>query len=125
VSKLRNNPAKEVPRRVLILAPLITLLIFGATFVFDFDFLHVIGFFWLGTICNLICFWLIVKGSAMVLAKQEAGVKASIMPNTILRYAIYGVFLFVALQFGMQTFIGGIIGTLMVSISIKTDGMFF
>lgn len=125
MSKLRNNPAKEVPRRVLILAPLITLLIFGATFVFDFDFLHVIGFFWLGTICNLICFWLIVKGSAMVLAKQEAGVKASIMPNTILRYAIYGVFLFVALQFGMQTFIGGIIGTLMVSISIKTDGMFF
>jgi len=125
MSKLRDNPAKEVPRRVLILTPIVTLLIFGASFVFDFNLLQVIVFFWLGMICNLICFWLIVKGSAMVLAKQEAGEKASIMPNTLLRYGIYGIMLFIAMQFGTQAFIGGIIGSLMVKMAITTDGMFF
>ena len=125
MSKIRNNPAREVPKRVLTLTPIVTLLIFGASFVFDFNLLQVVAFFWLGMICNLICFWLIVKGSAMVLAKQEAGEKATIMPNTILRYAIYGIMLFIAIQFGTQAFIGGIMGTLMVKVAIATDGMFF
>lgn len=125
MSKLRDNPAKEVPRRVLTLAPIVTLLIFGASFVFDFNLLQVIAFFWFGMICNLICFWLIVKGSAMVITKQEAGEKASIMPNTMLRYVIYGMMLFMAIQFGTQAFIGGIMGILMVKIAITTDGMFF
>jgi len=125
MSKLRDDPAKEVPKRVLILTPIVTLLIFGATFIFDFDFLRVVGFFWLGIICNLICFWLIVKGSAMMVAKQEAGEVASIIPNTMLRYAIYGIMMFIAIQFGTQAFFGGIIGILMVKIAITTDRMFF
>jgi len=125
MSKLRDNPAKEVPRRVLVLAPIVTLLILGATFIFDFNFLLVGGFFWLGVICNLICFWLIVKGSALMIKKEEAGEKASIMPNTILRYAVYGIMLLIAIQFGTQAFIGGIIGILMVKVAITTDGMFF
>ena len=125
MSKLRDNPAKEVPRRVLTLAPIVTLLILGASFVFDFNFLQVVVFFWIGMLCNLICFWLIVKGSAMVIAKQEAGEKASIMPNTMLRYGIYGIMLLVAMQFGTQAFIGGVIGIFMVKIAITTDGMFF
>jgi len=125
MSKLREDPAKEVPRRVLALAPVVTLLIFGATFIVDFNFFLVSGFFWLGTICNLVCFWLIVKGSALMIKKQEAGEKASIMPNTVLRYAIYGTVLIVAAQFGTQAFIGGMIGVLMVRIAISTDGMFF
>jgi len=124
MSKLRDDPAKEVPKRVLILTPIVTLLIFGATFVFDFNFLQLAGFFWLGVICNLICFWLIVKGSAMMVAKQEAGEAASIVPNTMLRYAIYGVMLFIAMQVGTQAFIGGIIGILMVKVAITTDRMF-
>ena len=125
MSKLRNNPAKEVPRRVLILTPIVTLLIFGASFVFDFNLLQVVAFFWLGVVCNLICFWLIVRVSAMVIAKQEADEKASIMPNMMLRYAIYGIMLFVAMQFGPQAFFGGIIGVFMVKVAITTDGMFF
>ena len=125
MSKLRDNPSREVPRRVLILMPLITLLIFGATFILEFNFLLVCGFFLLGTVCNLICFWLIVKGSAMVLTKREAGEKASMMPNTMLRYVIYGVVLFASLQLGLQAFVGTVIGISMVGVAIKTDGMFF
>lgn len=125
MSKLRENPAKEVPKRVLILAPIVMMLIFGATFILNFNLFLVLGFFILGLICNLACFWLIVKGSALIVKKQEAGEKASIMPNTILRYTIYAIFLIIAAQFGTQAFIGSMIGVLMVKIAIATDGVFF
>lgn len=125
MSKLRENPAKEVPKRVLVLIPIVTLLIFGATFILDFNFLLVSIFFWLGAVCNLLCFWLIVKGTAMVLTKKEAGEKASIIPNTVLRYAIYSIVLFASLQFGFQAVVGSILGTSMVGMAIKTDGLFF
>ena len=124
MSKLRNNPSKEVPRRVLILTQVVTLFLFGASFVFAFNFLQVIIFLWLGMICNLICFWLIVKGSAMMIAKQDAGEAASLVPNMMLRYTIYGIMLFTALQFGTQAFIGGVMGILMVKVAITTDKMF-
>ena len=125
MSKLRENPAKEVPKRVLTLAPIVTLLILGVSFVFDFNFLLIGSWFWLGTIANLLCFWLIVKGSALMIKKQEAGEKASIMPNTILRFAIYAALLFGSLQFGTMTFIAAIVGVMMVKVAITTDGMFF
>lgn len=125
MSKLRENPAKEVPKRVLILAPIVTLLILGASFVFDFNFLLIGSWFWLGTVANLLCFWLIVKGSALMIKKQEAGEKATIMPNTIMRFAIYASVMFGALQFGFQAFIAAIVGVMMVKVAITTDGMFF
>ena len=125
MSKLRDNPAKEIPKRVLLIAPAVTLLIFAATFVVEIDFLLVAGWFWLGTLSNLACFWLIVKGSALMIKKQEAGEKASIMPNTMLRFAIYAVTLFIAAQVGMTAFVATIVGILMVKIAITTDGMFF
>jgi len=125
MSKLRENPAKEVPKRVLTLAPVVTLIILGLSFVFDFNFLVIGGWFWVGTVANLVCFWLIVKGSALMIKKQETGEKASIMPNTILRFAIYAGVMFGASQFGFQAFIATIIGVMMVKIAISTDGMFF
>jgi len=125
MSKLRNDPAKEIPKRVLILTPIVTLLIFGATFVFNFNFLHVVAFFWIGVICNIICFWLIVRGSAEVIAKQERGQVASIIPNLVLRYGIYGITLFIAMQFGTQAFFGVVIGIFMVKIAITTDSFLF
>ena len=125
MSKLRDNPAKEVPKRVLTLAPVATLLILVTSLILDFNFFLIGGWFWIGTIANLLCFWLIVKGSALMIKKQEAGEKASIMPNTILRFAIYAGTMFGALQFGFQAFAAAIIGVLMVKIAITTDGMFF
>lgn len=125
MSKLRNDPAKEVPKRVLILAPIITVVIFVATFFFDFNFLQVVAFFWLGVFCNIFCFWLIVRGSAEMIAKREKGQVASIIPNTVLRYVVYGFTLFIAMRFGTQAFIGVIIGIFMVKIAITTDSFLF
>ncbi|MCL2560108.1 MAG: hypothetical protein FWE07_06435 [Turicibacter sp.] len=122
MSKLRDNPAKEVPRRVLILAPIITLLIFAATFIFEFNFFVVGGFFWLATFANMIAFHLIVKGADRMITKKQAGEKATIMPNLMIRYCLYIVVLLGAVTLGdLPALIAAFIGVQMSQIVIKLD----
>ena len=124
MSKLQDNPEKEVPKRVLVLALAGSVLIFVLSLFVDFSVPWVVAFFWLGAVSNLICFRLIVVGTRKILEQREVGTSASILPNAILRYAIYIAVLVLALQFGMTTFIATVMGTLLVNLSIKLDGFF-
>ena len=122
MSKLRNNPAKVVPVRVLILAFLLTGIIGGLSLLFDFNLLRTLGFFWLATMANLIAFRLIVVGADRMIAKQETGEKATIIPNLIIRYVIYIVVLAGAwLIGGLIPFIAAFMGVQMSQIAIKLD----
>lgn len=124
VSKLRDNPAKVVPIRVLIIAVVLTVVIGGFSLFFDFDLILTLVFFWLGTVANLIAFRLIVIGTDRIIAKQEIGEKATIVPNLIIRYVVYIVVL-VSTWFigGVIPFIAAFIGVQMSQIAIKLDSL--
>jgi hypothetical protein len=122
MSKLRDNPAKVVPMRALTLAFLLTGVIGGLSIRLDFNLWLTLAFFWLGTMTNMIAFRLIVVGAERMITKREAGEKATIIPNLMIRYVMYIAVL------GGAWFIGGlipsiaaIIGVQMSQIVIKLD----
>jgi len=122
MSKLRDNPEKVVPKRVLLLAPIITMLILVVAVVFDLNFFLVGGFFWIATIANMIAFRLIVVGANRIIAKQQTGEKATIIPNLLIRYAMY-VAVIAAAWFvgGLAPVISALVGVQMSQIVIKLD----
>lgn len=122
MSKLRDNPAKVVPVRVLMIALVLTGIISGISILLEFNLLLTLVFFWLATMTNMIAFRLIVAGADRVIAKKEAGKHATIIPNFLMRYAMYIAVLVSA------WFIGGIIpataafiGVQMSQIVIRLD----
>jgi len=122
MSKLTENPAKEIPKRALMLALILTGVIIILSFLLDFDILWVIGFFWVAVLANLISFRMIIMVTNVILNTNEEGKKKSLAPNLMTRYAIYlGVF-FLAWHFdGFPSLIATFIGVQMVSLSIKLD----
>jgi len=122
MSKLRENPEAEVPKRVLMLAPIVTLLIFVLSLLLNFNFFVVGGFFWLATVANMTAFRLIVAGAKRLIAKKEEGQKATLVPNLLIRYAMYVVILLAAWFLnGIPAFIAAFIGVQMSQIAIKLD----
>jgi len=124
MSKLQENPAREVPMRVAICVVALTVIIFGVSLFVEFSMIYTIAFLWLATMVNLICFRLIVKGTENFLAKQAAGIKASMTPNLILRYVLYiALFLLIFyLDRNIYELAAAIVGVSMTSIVIKLDG---
>ena len=127
MSKLRENPVREVPMRVATYIVALTVIVFGISFFIEFNMVQTIVFLWLASAVNLICFRLIVKGTENFLAKQEAGLKASMTPNLILRYVLYIAVFVLTFHFGRNLYelVASIVGVSMTSIAIKIDGFLF
>jgi len=122
LSKLRDNPAKVVPIRALMVASGFTVIIIGLSAVLSFNLLRVLLFFWLGAGVNLIAFRLIVAGADRMIAKQEAGEKATIIPNLIIRYVMYIALLIASRVIGGWTsMFAAFIGIQVSQIAIKLD----
>lgn len=124
MSQLRSNPIREVPKRVLLNALVITVLIIGVSLVFRWSTLPAVIGFWMGVVVNLINFRIIVIGSKNFLEKREAGKKASMTPNIMLRYFLYGVVFVVAWRIGTSALMTSLLGACMVNFAFKTDGFF-
>lgn len=124
MSQLQKDPIKMVPKRVLILAVVFTVIIVGISMVFNWPLVSMLMGYWLGVLVNLINFRLIVIGARNALEKQEKGAKGSMMGNLVGRLLIYAGSLVLAVQFGTHGFIAAIVGISMVRIAIQTDGFF-
>lgn len=124
MSRLKNDPINEVPKRVLQLAPFFTLLIIVIGLGFKLQAGYMVIGYWLGLIVNLINFRLIVIGTRNALDKQENGAKSSMMSNLIIRLLLSAGVLVLAVQFGTEAFIAALIGVSMVRFSIQMDGFF-
>ena len=124
MSQLRKDPVREVPKRVLLISLVITVLIIGLSFLFDWPiFLTVVGFWW-GVAINLVNFRIIVLGSKNFLEKSEAGKRASMTPNIMLRYFLYGAVFLIAWRIGTSTLLASFLGACMVNFAFKSDGFF-
>lgn len=124
MSRLRDNPAAEVPKRVLILGVLLTGVIIVLSLLLDFNLLMVILFFWLATGANLIAFRIIVVVSR-TMVNLEDNRKKSMLPNLLFRYTLYLVVFILAWTFaGIAEIIATFVGVQMASIAIKTDNFF-
>jgi len=122
MSKLRANPAKEVPKRVLMIACALTGVIVVLAMFLNFSLMWALIFFWLATLANLFAFRMIVIHSNVSLQKQEVGQKANILPNLITRYALYIAVLGAAFILGdMMSLIVSFFGVQLASIAIKLD----
>ena len=122
MSKLTENPAKVVPVRAVIIACILTPIIVVLSLFLEFNLMLTVLFFWLATISNLIAFRLIVVGVARVTQKKEAGQKATMMPNLLMRYVLYASVLVGAwFAGGLISFFAAFIGVQMSQIAIKLD----
>ncbi len=124
MSRLKNDPIREVPRRVLMIAPIITLLIIGVGLFLNWPALQMVIGYWIGLIVNLVNFRLIVLGAKNTLDRQESGLKGNVMSNLIIRLVLSAGALVMAVQLGVHAFIAGILGISMVRFAIQTDGFF-
>lgn len=124
MSQLRNDPIRVVPKRALLLALLVSVIIIGITILFSWPTLLTLAGFWVGVVINLVNFRLIVIGSKNLLEKKEAGLNASILPNYFLRITLYALVLIVAWRIAIPAMLGAFIGMTMVSTAIKLDGFF-
>lgn len=122
MSKLRDDPARVVPMRVLVQACLLTGAIGGLSMLLEFDLRWTLIFFWLATVANLIAFRLIVAGADRMMSKKEAGMKTTIIPNLMIRYVMYMIVLASAwLLGGFIPTLAAFMGVQMSQIAIKLD----
>ena len=124
MSQLRKNPVREVPKRVCLISLVITVLIIGLSFYFDWPILLTVVGFWMGVTINLVNFRIIVLGSKSFLEKSEAGKRASMTPNIMLRYLLYGAVFLIAWRIGTSTLLASFLGACMVNFAFKSDGFF-
>ena len=124
MSQLRSNPIREVPKRVFILSLVVTGFLILVTLLFSWPTLIVLAGFWMGVGINLINFRIIVIGSKNFLEKSEAGKKASMTPNIMLRYLLYGIVFLIAWRIGTPALLASFLGACMVNIAFKSDGFF-
>ena len=122
MSKLTENPEKVVPKRVLLIAILLTIIIVVLTVFLPISLWWTLVFFWLGTVANMISFHLIVKNADRMIAKKVTGEKVVMIPNLMMRYGLYTAVLVGA------WFIGGLVpaafafvGIQLSQIAIKLD----
>ena len=122
MSKLTENPEKVVPVRALIIACALTPMIVVLSLFLVFNLILALLFFWLATLANLIAFRLIVVGVGRMTQKKESGKKATMMPNLMMRYALYAAILIGAwLVGGLISLAVAFIGVQMSQIAIKLD----
>lgn len=124
MSELQKDPIRVVPKRVLILGLVFTVIIIGIALALKWPMINMLLGYWLGVIVNLINFRLIVIGAKNALDKQQNGARTSMISNLVTRLAIYAVSLIVAIQLGTHAFIAAIVGISMVRLAIQTDGFF-
>ena len=126
MSKLREDPIRFVPRRVLLLSLAVTVIAVSVLHFIGWPIPRIIGGYWLGVVASLISFRLIVIGTNDFLDKREAGsaVKGSVMLNFGMRLVVYGVVIFISWRLGTHALIASAIGISMVTIAIKLDGFF-
>jgi len=124
MSQLRSNPIREVPKRVLLTSFIITGLIIVITLLFNWPTIIALIGFWMGVGINLINFRIIIIGSKNYLEKAEAGKKASMTPNIMLRYLLYGIVFVIAWRIGTPALLASFVGACMVNFSFKSDGFF-
>ncbi|HAX73919.1 MAG TPA: hypothetical protein DCY20_10390 [Firmicutes bacterium] len=124
MSELQKDPIRVVPKRVLVLGLVFTIIIVGISLVFNWPMLNILMGYWLGVIVNLINFRLIVLGAKNALEKQQNGAKSSMISNLVTRFIIYVASLVLAVQLGTHAFIAAIVGISMVRFAIQTDGFF-
>jgi len=123
MSKLRDNPAKIVPFRVVIATIVLSIIIAAASMFLDFNLLITLIFFWLAAITNLIAFRLIVVGATRMGEKQAEGKKATMTPNLLIRYLMYaGVLIGAWFAGDLFTVAIAFIGVQLASIMIRLDG---
>ena len=122
MSKLQNDPAKVVPIRALMIASVLTVTIIMLSMFLDFRLMWTLLFFWLATGSNLIAFRLIVVGVDRMTKKEETRQKATMMPNLMIRYALYFVVLAGAWFIdGWFSFAVAFIGVQISQIAIRLD----
>lgn len=124
MSRLRSNPIREVPKRVFIISLIVTGLIIVVTLFFNWPTVIALIGFWMGVGINLVNFRIIVIGSKNFLEKAEAGKKASMTPNIVLRFLLYGLVFIIAWRIGIPALLASFIGAYMVNFAFKTDGFF-
>jgi len=124
MSQLRSNPIREVPKRVFMLSLVITGLLTVITLLLGWPTGIVLIGFWMGVVINQINFRIIVIGSKNYLEKAEAGKKASMTPNIMLRYLLYGVVFVIAWRIGTPALLASFLGACMVNFAFKSDGFF-
>ena len=124
MTQLQNDPIRVIPKRAFLLGLVATVVIVIISFFMKWSLLEMLGGFWIGLIANLITFRLIVVGTKNFLDRKEKGMKASMIPNLVLRMLLLTAAMYGTLQLGLNAFFAAFIGISMVRIAIQSDGFF-
>ena len=126
MSKLRNDPIRVIPKRVLLLALVFTVIAGVVSYILEWPIERILGGFWLGVIANLVSFRLIVIGTNRYLDSKEAGQggKGGMLSNFGFRLLIYAVAITISWRLGNHALIASAVGVSMITIAVKLDGFF-
>jgi len=124
MSQLQNDPIRVVPKRTLLLGIGVTGFIIILALLFSWPMIEILIGYWIGLLVNLITFRLIVIGTKNFLDRKEKQMRASMVPNLMVRMILLAGALFSALQIGTWSFVAALIGISMVRLTIQFDSFF-
>jgi len=125
MSKLRDDPARFVPKRVMMLSLLVTVILIIVSISMRWPLINMLSGFWVGVIVNLISFRLIViDAHKLVNDQSQSTTGKQLLKNSgfTLRLGMYGISLFLVVQFaGIYGILAAAIGVSMVGFVLKLD----
>ena len=123
--QLRDDPVRVVPKRVLLVALPVTLVLILLAYFLEWPITQVLIGFWVGVIMNLISFRLMVTGAKKLLEKSRPSFSLMLGGNGFLgRLVLYAFCLFLMAQISLQALLAAAVGLSMVGVVLKLDGFF-
>ena len=123
MTKIHDDPVRSVPRRVLSLSAVITVILVIISYLFRWPISHVLIGFWVGVIISLISFRL-MEISARKLLDREAGVLSALAGGSFIgRLGLYAIGLFLMVQISFHAFLAAAGGLSMVGLVLRLRGL--
>jgi len=124
MTKIHDDPVRLVPKRVLSLSAVVTVILVVISYLFRWPISHVLIGFWVGVIIGLISFRLMTI-SAKKLLDRESGILATLVGGSFIgRLGLYIIGLFLMVQISLHAFLAAAVGLSMVGIVLRFRNIF-
>ena len=125
MTKLRDDPVKTVPKRVLVLSLCLSIVLAVVTVWLEWSTSQILIGFWAGVITNLISFRLMVIGARNLLEKSQNGLVGGALGGGFFgRLGLYVICLFLVAQISLYALLAAAVGLSMVGVVLKLGSFF-
>lgn len=124
MTKLRDDPIRAVPKRVLLLSLVLTVILVGIAYLMGWPMMELLIGFWIGVVVSLISFRLMVMSAKKLLEKNKGGLSAQLGFGFFGRFGLYIICFFATAQISLYALLASAIGLSMVGLALKLEGFF-